>query len=90
MIGLLQGPIDSIISIGDVSIQNNPKVIGAKHKRHKSTLPSIKGVNRNSLGLLIDHPETLFADLATHTKRGFSTRNNSVMNTMLRFNEGFD
>ena len=78
----------SFISLGDVTIQENKNVFNKK--RRKSTLPSIKGVNRNSLGLLIDQPEHLFENLTPMARKGFSTRNNSVMVTPSKMHATFD
>ena len=56
---------------------------GYRSHRHarKSSLPSIKGVNRNSLKLLMDRPEGLVDDSTPMARRAgntFANRNNSL------------
>jgi len=76
----MQSPGSSMISIGGVTIKDGfqpPSVV----KGRKSSLPMIKGVNKNSLGLLIDQPENLANQLTPLARRGFGAlrqRNNSV------------
>ena len=87
----IQSPGSSMISIGDVTIREHR--IGAAGDGHpqgstsrirggrNSSLPTIKGVNRNSLGLLIDEPEKLLSSLTPLSRRGLGGlrgRNNSV------------
>jgi len=50
--GSKRSPNESMMSLGDVKLVGNTSIFGKK--RRKSNLPSIKGVNRQSIGLLID------------------------------------
>ena len=74
-----------MVSLGDVTIRegnlNHPQGSASVIRGRKSSLPMIKGVNRNSLGLLIDQPEALASNLTPLNKRGMASlrgRNNSV------------
>ena len=83
-----------MVSLGEVTILEKPNILrGRKHAR-KSTLPSIKGVNNNSLSLLIDQPDNLMSSLAPLSHRGsnrFGARNNSVQfNTVQNMENTFE